>query len=144
MATRIPRLIKLGPAQYAVPAATVLVILPVIVWIVVGDSIYWLYVEQVVAPRLRNRFGFEVGWVHVGPGEAGEGRWHTVTKVTPGGAMERAGVRRGDTGCLGVDTGGIGDIYAALELLDRQPEVVVLLSNAAEGRQPCRSVTIRR
>jgi S1-C subfamily serine protease len=144
MVTKPVPLIKLGAAQYVVLAATLLVTIPVIVWFMVGDQIYSLYLEDIVGPRVRREFGFEVGWVQVEPTESETGRWHAVTKVVPGGILERAGVRRGDTGCLGVDTGGIHDVYAALNALQRQAEVTISLSNVAVGRQPCRTVTIRR
>jgi hypothetical protein len=135
---------KLGSAQYAVVAVTILVMLPVILWLTVGGSIHSLYVEEVVAPRLRRDLGFEVGRVHLGPDESDERTWQAITSVAAGSVLKRAGIGRGDTGCVGVDTGGIGDIYAALELLQQKAEVKVSLSNTAVGRQPCRTVTIRR
>jgi hypothetical protein len=136
--------VKLGFAQYVIVTVTLLVVLPVIVWLSVPGSIHTLYLEQVVAPRLQREFGFEVGLVHLGPRESERTSWQAIARVVPGGVLDRAGMRRGDTGCLGVDTGGLGDIYAALELLKRETEVTVSLSNAATGRQPCRTVTIRR
>lgn len=144
MGTRSVPLIRLGAAQYVILAVTLLITIPVVGWFMLGDQIYSLYLEEVVAPRVRRDFAFEVGWVQVGPSESGKDRWHAVTKVAPGGMLERAGVRRGDTGCLGIDTGGMNDVYAALDALERQAEVTVSLSNAAVGRQPCRTVTVRR
>ena len=135
---------KLGAAQYVIVAITLLVVLPLILWVAVPGSIHSLYVEQVVAPRLQRDFGFEVGLVHLGPHESDEEAWQAITRVAPGSVLERAGVRRGDTGCLGVDTGGMSDIYAALELLRDEAEAKVSLSNTAQGRQPCRTVIMRR
>jgi len=137
------RILKLGLSQYAIIAATLLVVLPVIFWFIFGDWVHSLYVDQVVAPRLQQEYGFEVGLVHLGPDEAGDRAWMAVTKVTTGSVLEHAGIRRGDTGCLGVDTGGIGDLYAALEQLEHQTEVEVSLNNTAEGSQACRTVTLR-
>ena len=144
MVTKRVPLIKLGAAQYVLLATTLLVTIPIVMWLTLGDQIYSLYLQDVVGPRVRQEFGFEVGSVQVGPTESGTSRWRAVTKVVPGGIFERAGVRRGDTGCPGVDTGGIDDVYAALNALQRQAEVTISLSNAAVGRQPCRTVTIRR
>ena len=73
MAKRIGGPIRLDVAQYAALAVTVLVVLPVIFWIVFGATIRGLYVEQVVAPRVKAQFGFEVGLVHLGPEESDEG-----------------------------------------------------------------------
>ena len=136
--------IKLGFGHYVFLAVTLLVVLPLIVWLAVPGSIYSLYLKEVVAPRLQREFGFEVGLVHLGPDESHETAWQAVTRVAPGSALERAGIKRGDTGCLGVDTGGMNEVYSALQLLQEEAEVQVALSNAAVGRQPCRTVTIHR
>lgn len=136
--------VRLGPAQYAVLAVTVLVVLPIVFWTIVGPTIYQRYLEDAIGPRVQRQFAFEVAPVPVGVNESGPDAWLAVSRVTPGSQLERAGVKRGDTGCLGVDTGGMGDIYSALDELKENPEAQVSLSNADQGRQPCRTVTIRR
>jgi S1-C subfamily serine protease len=138
------RPLRLGPVQFAVVAVTLLGVLPVVVWGAFGGAIRAQYLEQVVGPRVRHQFGFSVGRVRVGAAESGPDEWDAVSQVSPGSALERAGVRRGDTGCLGIDTGGLGDLYAALDRLRQETAIEVELSNAGQGRAPCRTVTIRR
>jgi hypothetical protein len=136
--------IRLGLTQYVLVAVTIVVVVPVIVWIVLGPAIGHFYAREVVGPRLQRKFGFEVGLIRVGGDESGPQAWEAIAKVTPGSVLARAGIRRGDTGCLGFDTGGISDIYSALEQFEDMSEVRVSLSNTAQGRKPCRTVSLRR
>jgi S1-C subfamily serine protease len=136
--------IRLGPAQYAILVITLLVLIPLVTWFTIGNIVHDYYVDEIVAPQLQREFGFQVGSVRVGPGESGPDAWVAIAHIAAGSPLERAGIRRGDTGCLGVDTGGMHELYSALALLRQQSAVTVSVSNAAEGRQPCRTVTIRR
>jgi hypothetical protein len=135
---------RLGSSQYAILAITLLVALPVVMWFAIGNLIHDYYVDQVVAPPLQEEFRFQVGLVRTGPDESGEDKWEAITEIAAGSPPRVRGVRRGDTGCLGLDTGGMHDVYAALERLRQQPEVTLSLSNTVLGRQPCRTVTVRR
>jgi hypothetical protein len=65
------------------------------VGIVLSPSIYAFVVEQVLLPRLEKPFGFRGGRIVSTDTDPGVARYG-ILEVTPGGRLDRAGVRPGD------------------------------------------------
>jgi hypothetical protein len=97
-------LIKLGRIQLAYTALFVLVVVPLAVWLLVGDYLYAEYVLDVKAPRLRQRFGFSMDRVRIGsPPDTYD--VSAISAVTPDGVLARAGFKPGDVPTGYVDAG---------------------------------------
>jgi hypothetical protein len=97
-------LIKLGSIQLAYTALFVFAIVPLVVWLLLGDYLYAEYVLDVKAPRLRQRFGFSMDRVRIGSPPDGY-EVSAISAVTPDGILARAGFKPGDVPTGYVDAG---------------------------------------
>jgi hypothetical protein len=105
--------ITLGKIQLVYAGLFVLVIIPLLVWLVIGDYLYSEYVLEVKAPRLRERFGFSMERVRIGSAPDTY-EVNAISSVTPGGVLARAGFRSGDVP-TGYVEGGRAAFYQELQ-----------------------------
>ncbi len=123
-----------GPTAYAAVAGTLGALL-LLLWMVDGGGSYSYYLDSMVGPELQATLGFDVGYVTIG-----DQRWKVITRVVPGGAMARAGVREGETGC----PRGLTGLYETLRTLERESAAEVCLMTVTETGRTVRRVVVQR
>jgi hypothetical protein len=73
----------------------IVVVLPVLLGLVFQFQIYDLYLERFVRPELEREFGFTAGKIDL-PSQGGTHPQFAIVAVSPGGVLEKAGLRSGD------------------------------------------------
>ena len=102
---------------------------PLAVWLLVGDYLYAEYVLDVKAPRLRQRFGFSMDRVRIeSPPDAYD--VSAISAVAPDGVLARAGFRPGDVP-TGYVEGGRAAFYQELQAVLDGYEVTFRLTTVS-------------
>jgi hypothetical protein len=136
----------LGMAQLVVLSATLGITLPLVVLLIWPREIHDAYVDHFFGDTLQRNYGFRVGEIRLHGTEGEPIRWRVITEVTPGGWLDQAGVRPGDTP-WDFHGGGIPLLYVWLRELDEDPVVSFPVINAYDysaGHYKTRTITIRR
>jgi hypothetical protein len=100
-------------SQWLVLAATLIVVIPVIVYLNVPNDAALVLVRQFELPALQASLGFTADRITLPPTSGTRAPVFAITAVTPGGAFWRAGVRPGDvpTGYKhGLESGFLWDL----------------------------------
>ncbi|SRR6266487_5549639 len=137
--------LTLSRSQQLYVGLVALIVLPLLMALTFQPQLYDAYLDHFVRPGLEREFGFTAGTVRL-PAEAGELNTFGIIAVTPGGVLEKAGVRPGDLPVgyrHGFSTGFYQDLLAARRGV---PVEVALLSSAdyAKGWKAWHKVRIEQ
>jgi hypothetical protein len=103
--------IKLGWPQWALVLATVVVVVPTVVFLVIpNDAGAWL-IRRFELPGCERALGFEVARVRLPTSSGFDQPVFSIIKVVQGSAFDNAGVRPGDIPSLGYSGGETGFLW---------------------------------
>ncbi len=124
--------LTLSRSQQLYVGLVALIVLPLLMALTFQPQLYDAYLDHFVRPGLEREFGFTAGTVRL-PAEAGALSMFGVVAVTPGGVLERAGVRSGD---LPIGYHFATGFYLDLLAVRRgEPVEVALLSSGDYGKR---------